>query len=149
MNTDVDWDTHSITDNDSLLETGESQVTENQDATQAEEDTRTIAPSSAGTSLRGHMCTMSQRMADSVSQRDFYGTRNMHYMAQQSTIGETPEGLFHNAHLERQESMTNPIAFHAEMMGDIMYLQQALLFVGTVIKEINGHVENKNWELVH
>jgi hypothetical protein len=51
--------------------------------------------------------------------------------------------------------MRNPIAFHAEMMGDIMYLQQALrqhdakLFVDTVIKEINSHVENKNWELVH
>ena len=50
--------------------------------------------------------------------------------------------------------MRNPIAFHAEMMGDIMYLQQALrqhdvkLFVDAVIKEINGHIDNKNWELV-
>jgi hypothetical protein len=40
------------------------------------------------------------------------------------------------------------------MMGDIMYLQQALrqhntkLFVDAVIKEINGHIDNKNWELV-
>ncbi len=97
---------------------------------------------------------MSRRMADSVSQRDFYRTRNMHYMAQPSTIGETPEDLFHEAHLELQERMRNPIAFHAEMMGDIMYLQQALrqhdakLFVDAVIKEINGHIDNKNWELV-
>ncbi len=98
---------------------------------------------------------MSQRMADSVSQQNFYGTRNMHYSAQQSTIGETPEGLFHDSHLKLQERMTNPIAFHAEMMGDIMYLQQALrhhdakLFVDAVIKEINGPVENMNWDLVH
>ncbi len=76
-------------------------------------------------------------------------------MAQLSTIGETPEDLFHDAHLELQECMRNPIAFHAEMMGDIMYLQQALrqqdskLFVNAVIKEVNGHVDNKNWELVH
>ncbi len=76
-------------------------------------------------------------------------------MAQLSTIGETPEDLFHDAHLELQERMRNPIAFHAKMMGDIMYLQQALrqhdakLFVDAVIREINGHIDNKNWELVH
>ncbi len=75
-------------------------------------------------------------------------------MAQLSTIGETPEDLFHDAHLELQERIRNPIAFHAEMMGDIMYLQEALrqhdakLFVDAVIKEINGHIDNKNWELV-
>jgi hypothetical protein len=45
--------------------------------------------------------------------------------------------------------MSNPIAFHAEMMGDIMYLQQALKqpnakeFVQAVIKEVNGHVDSK------
>jgi hypothetical protein len=50
--------------------------------------------------------------------------------------------------------MRNPIAFHAEMMGDIMYLNQALRqpdvkeFVTAVVREINGHVNNKNWELV-
>ena len=98
---------------------------------------------------------MSRRMADSVSQREFYGTRNMHYMAQSSTVRETPEDIFHDAHLDLQERMRNPIAFHAEMMGDIMYLQQALkqhdakLFVEAVVKEINGHVENRNWDLVH
>ena len=83
-------------------------------------------------------------MADSVSQHDFYGTRNMHYMAHKSTIGENKNDLFHDAHLELQERMRNPIAFHAEMMGDIMYLQQALkqhdakLFVDAVVKEIVG-----------
>ena len=75
-------------------------------------------------------------------------------MAHQSTIGETEEDLFHDSHLELQERMRNPIAFHAEMMGDIMYLQQALRqpdakeFVNAVVKEINGHVDNQNWELV-
>ena len=75
-------------------------------------------------------------------------------MAHPSTIGETEEDIFHDSHLELQERMRNPIAFHAEMMGDIMYLQQALKqhdakqFVHAVIKEINGHVENKHWDLV-
>jgi hypothetical protein len=50
----------------------------------------------------------------------------MHYMASQATTGKTDEDLFHDAHLQLQERMRNPIVFHAEMMGDIMYLQQAL-----------------------
>jgi hypothetical protein len=70
-------------------------------------------------------------MAKSVAQ-------GLHHMAHQSTLSEL------------QERMQNPIAFHAEMMGDIMYLQQALRqhdakeFVQAVVKEINGHVDCKN-----
>jgi hypothetical protein len=49
--------------------------------------------------------------------------------------------------------MQNPIAFHAELMGDILYLQQALRqpdakeFVQAVIKEVNGHGDCNNWTL--
>jgi hypothetical protein len=49
--------------------------------------------------------------------------------------------------------MSHPIAFHAKMMGDIMYLNQALQqpdadqFVEAVIAEVNGHVDNKHWQL--
>ncbi len=74
----------------------------------------------------------------------------MHYMASQATTGNTDEDLFHDAHLQLQEPMRNPIAFHVEMMGDIMYLQQALKqpdakeFVKVVIKEVNGHVDSNN-----
>jgi hypothetical protein len=56
--------------------------------------------------------------------------------------------LFHDAHLKLRERMKNPIAFHAEMMGEIMYYHQALKqpdasqFVDAIIKEINGHVDN-------
>ncbi len=35
----------------------------------------------AGTSQRGQVCTMSQTMVESVSQRNFYGNQGMHYMA--------------------------------------------------------------------
>ncbi len=88
-----------------------------------------------------------------MSQRDFYRNQGMHYMASQATTGDTDEDLFHNAHLLLQEHMRNPIAFHAEMMGDIMYLQQALKepnakeFVQAVIKEVNGQVDSNNWML--
>jgi hypothetical protein len=49
--------------------------------------------------------------------------------------------------------MRNPIAFHAEMMGEIMYLQQVLKqpnakeFVQAVIEEVNGHMDSNNWTL--
>jgi hypothetical protein len=80
----------------------------------------------------------------------------MHYMAHQSTTSsnETPEDLFHNRHLELQERIQNPIAFHAKMMDDIMYYHQALQqpdakqFANAVVKEVNEHVDNKHWELV-
>jgi hypothetical protein len=140
---DVNWDAHSDA-------SGESQDTE---LLQPEGDT-TSTPVTANTSQRGRVRTMLKRMADSVSQQDFYGARNMYYMANKSKIVETPYDLFHDAHLDFQERMRNPIAFHAEMMGDIMYLNQALRqpdakeYVTAVVKEINGHVENKNWELV-
>jgi hypothetical protein len=107
----------------------------------------------AGTSQRGRVVIMSQRMAESVSQRDFYGNQGTHYMVSQATNGNTNEDLFHDAHLQLQERMRNPIGFHAEMMSDIMYLQQALKqpdakeFVQVVIKEVNGHVDSNIWML--
>jgi hypothetical protein len=99
---------------------------------------------------------MSQRMADSKSQRNFYGTTGMHYMADVSTayFNKIPEDLFHNQHLDLQERMRNPIAFHAEMMGDIMYYHQALQqpdaqqFANAIVEEVNGHIENKHWQLI-
>ncbi len=44
----------------------------------------------------------------------------MHHVAHQSTMGETDEDLVHDTHLDLQEQMRNPIAFHAKMMGDII-----------------------------
>jgi hypothetical protein len=107
----------------------------------------------AGASQRRQVCTMSRRMVESVSQRNFYGNQGMHYMASQATTGNTDENLFHDTHLQLQERLRNPITFHAEMMGDIMYLQQVLKqpdakeFVQVVIKEVNGHMDSNNWIL--
>jgi hypothetical protein len=53
-------------------------------------------------------------------------TQGLHHVAHESIMGKTDEDLFNDSHLELQERMRNPIAFHAEMMGDIMYLNQAL-----------------------
>jgi hypothetical protein len=71
---------------------------------------------------------MSRKMAEFTSQQDFFGTSGMHYMANLPTTAfdEMPEDLFHDYHLDLQEGMQHPIVFHAEMMGDIMYYDQAL-----------------------
>jgi hypothetical protein len=84
-------------------------------------------------------------MAESTSQQSFFGNTGMHYMAHQTTTSfdETPEDLFHDQHLELQERMQNPIAFHSKMMGDVMYYHQALQkpdskqLANAVIKEVN------------
>jgi hypothetical protein len=103
----------------------------------------------AGTSQCGRVCTMSQRMAELVSLRKpRYALHGI-----QATTGNTNEDLFHDAHLQLQECMRNPISFHAEIMGDITYLQQALKqpdakeFVQGVIKEVNRYVNSNNWML--
>jgi hypothetical protein len=97
-------------------------------------------------------------MQESVSQRDFYGDSNMHYMqAMPAVTMEEAEFEFsreHDFHLELQDRMRHPIAFHAEMMGDIMYFHQAMQqddadeFVKAVVKEVNGHIENNRWQLI-
>ncbi len=91
------------------LANGESQATgssgnycTSQAPPQAEGVT-TIEPMvTAGTSRSGRICTMSRKMAESTSQRDFFGASGMHYMANLSTTAfdETPEDLFHDYHLD-------------------------------------------------
>jgi hypothetical protein len=95
-------------------------------------------------------------MAESISQKKFNGHSKMHHMAFEATsniTGQPDEDREPNKHLSLQEHMRNPIAFHAEIMGDIIYLQQvlhqpdALHFVDAVIQELNGHVDNNKWVL--
>jgi hypothetical protein len=109
--------------------------------------------SSAGTSLWGRVCKMSRAMAESVSQQDFYGRDKMHHMASQAVCEHDYDHL-HDSHLDLQDCMHHPIAFLAEMMGDIMYLHQALCqpdareFVEAVINKGNSHIDNDHWKLI-
>ena len=89
-------------------------------------------------------------MAESVSQREFFGKDKMHYMAA-CAVTEHDYDRAHDLHLLLQDRMRHPIAFLAEMMGDVMHLHQALRqpnacqFVDSVVKEINGYVDRKHW----
>jgi hypothetical protein len=96
---------------------------------------------------------MSRAMAESVSQQYFYGKEKMHYMVSQAVCKHNYKHL-HDSHLDLQDCMRHPIPFLAEMMGDVMYLHQALRqpdskeFIEAVIKEVNGHVDNDHWKLI-
>jgi hypothetical protein len=77
----------------------------------------------------------------------------MHYMASSATnnvTGQTDEDCKYDVHLALQECMRHPNAFHVEMMGYTMYLNQALQqpnaahFVGAVVQEVNGHINNNH-----
>jgi hypothetical protein len=64
---------------------------------QAEGVIRMIKPTvTAGTSQRGRVQTMSKKMAESTSQKNFFGTSGMHYMANKLTtvFDETAENPF-------------------------------------------------------
>jgi hypothetical protein len=143
---DVTSDDYSVSDGDSQVSENIQPSCQSQAFLQAEGVTPSETPVTTGTTQRGRVCTMSQRIAESI-------TQSMRHVACQSTMGETDENLFHDAHLDLQEHMRNPIAFHTKMMGDIMYLQQALRqpdakeFVQAVVKEVNGHVDSNNWTL--
>jgi hypothetical protein len=91
---DVTLDDYSISDGDSHV----SEHTQPSCQSQAEGVTPADTPVTAGTSQRGRVRTLSRRMAESIAQ-------GLHHVAHESTMGETAEDLFHDAHHELQERM--------------------------------------------
>jgi hypothetical protein len=79
----------------------------------------------AGTSSQGRMRKMSQAMANSVSQREFFGKDKMHYMAARA-VTEHDYDHAHDEHLSLQDRMHHPIAFLSKMLGNTMHLHHAL-----------------------
>jgi hypothetical protein len=65
-------------------------------------------------------------------------------------LGESAADQEHKNYLAVQDRMCNPIAFLAEMCGNVMYFAQAInqpdrkQFLDAIVKEVNGHVENRN-----
>ena len=100
-------------------------------------------------SLRGRRQAPSRRLMES---RGVYEPPTSNIATAATTI--LSDERAHDEWLELQERMRNPIAFHAEMMGDIMYYHQAMRqsdasqFTDAVVKEVNGHVEMGNWQLI-
>ncbi len=84
----------------------------------------------------GYLCNFTQAMAAYTPDIIFLGND---FCAQ------------HDYELSLQEQMRHPIAFYAEMNGDIIYLHQALRqddaadFVRAVVREVNDHVSLNHW----
>jgi hypothetical protein len=150
---DTTSDDYSISDVASQVSEN-SRISQQNWASHMTDEVTPVEPTvTAGTSQCGRVRTMSQRISEYVSQWNFYGDQGMHYMASQATNSNTDEDFFQDAHLQLQEQMRNPIAIHAELIGDIMYLQQVLKqpnakeFVQAVIKEVKRHMDSNNWML--
>ncbi len=82
-------DDNSISDMD--LQVSENSCTSQQtQASHTNEGVTPTEPVTAGTSQRGRVCTMTQRMAELVSQQNFYGDQGMHYMSWMNPSSMTP-----------------------------------------------------------
>lgn len=109
-------------------------------------------------SSRGRSRMPSRRLQESSQLRSFHGAKGYYDNAASNVASAATTSInyeqAHDDHLELQERMRHPIAFHAEMMGDIMYYHQAMRqndadkFTDAVIKEVNGHVDMGNWNLI-
>ena len=95
-------------------------------------------------SSRGRTRQLTKRVKESFETGQF----DINLFSFQSTFESV-----HDQELDMQERMRHPMAFHSEMLGDTMYFHQAMnqpdadSFVKATIKEVNGHVDNGNWEL--
>ncbi len=111
-----------------------------------------------GVSSRGRVCRTTQAMADSIEQQDLFSQPGRGPTAFEVTfdkdLEESDDDQEYTKHLDIQDRMRHPMAFWSEMCGDVMYFAQAMRqpnhreFVESVIREVNGHVENQNLQLV-
>jgi len=95
-----------VSDGDFLVTENTGPSRQSRASHQAEGVTPAGHPVTAGMSQCGRVRTMTRRMAESIAQ-------GLHHVAHESITGKTAEDLFHDTHLELQECMRNPIAFHA------------------------------------
>ena len=81
-------------------------------------------------SFRGRNHKMSAVMQQCASQQNFYG-RSYYISASSALAGDASPSEYneeerHVRELQLHDRMCNPIAFHAEMIGDMMYFHQSL-----------------------
>ncbi len=79
---DTNWEFHDDITRETIgVTTPQDELPRNQGSQESEGALqKSSTNTSAGISKRGRVCTMSRKMADSVSQCKFYGNAQMHYM---------------------------------------------------------------------
>ena len=110
---------------------------------------------SAGTNSHNRQHKILKAVAMSVLQLNFFGNFNTYYLASHSfSEGQTKASLFLDDHLDLQKHMRDPVAFHTEMTGDIMYFHEEMKqpdaeeFVKAIMKEVDVHNKDEHWMLV-
>ena len=91
-------------------------------------ETPQVGTTSNSSTERNHK--MSATMQQSISQQNFFG--QSYYMSSLSNFAKDlapnvdDDGSGHDAELQLVDKMHNPIAFHVEMIRNIIYFYQAL-----------------------
>ena len=78
-------------------------------------------------------------------------------MYQAHTYDESDEAYYdamHEDNYSLQDAMMNPIAFLSKTQEDTMYFDQAMKapdhkeFIKVCVKEVNDHIDQKQWKLI-
>ncbi len=107
----------------------------------------TVAPKYS-TSSRSRKWTMSCWVQDATSQgllQNFNQTILSTALHDQPIFLGNDFDIWHDHELAMQECMCHPIAFHAQMMGGIMYWHQ---FIEAMVKEVNDHTKQNTGVLI-
>ena len=95
-------------------------------------------------------------MRESIAQ----GLTSPSIMGFEAVVKQQLDNIFllevsHDWFLQEEENMSQPVAYANKDIGNIIYYHEAvnqpdtIEFAKAIIKEINGHVDNDDWELVH
>ena len=114
-----------------------------------------IASVSIMVSSRGRTRTVSFQMRESMAQ----GLTSPSILGCEAVVKQQldenfPFALSHNSFLQEEENMTQPVAYASKDISNIMFYHEAInqpdaiKFAKAIIKEINGHVDNGDWECV-
>ena len=88
------------------------------------------------------------------SRFDFANYIRIHHQAEELLYSIFPFELSHDLYLWMEKWLRQPLAFMVNEVGNVMYYHQAMNqpnaweFAWALVKEVNGHVDNGNWELM-
>ena len=115
-----------------------------------------VAPGNTMVSSRERTRKISQRMRESIVQcLTSPSIMGFEAVVEQQLDNFFPFEVSHDWFLQEEENMSQPVAYTSKDISAIMYYHEAvnqpdaIEFVKAIIKEINGHVHNGDWELVH
>jgi hypothetical protein len=150
------------TDHEQFNTLGDDTLPEQADRPTQQSTTSTQLVSPQYTSSRGRPRKLSSRMMQSMQSGATmpslfllgFAALSPHQMREEMEVAEFLLEEAMDEQLETQERMRQPLAFLAAEVADIIYYHQCLhqpkasQLVEAIIKQIHGHVDCGNWELI-